>query len=219
MTIVTESLGISGSDAILYEDTSGGNMVMAITHPDYLSNHRFRVIPFDNVGTGLFTAAPAGTTTGLQQEADNLAVLTAACYANDSSLAFIAANQVLSDNTGTQPYPFSFGGGSASVGTAAGASEPRWLEAVLVAKGVDGSRWQLRLPGLAVNQLTTFGRLLYTSWAAAIQALALYLTGGANGPTHAAKTNVVTHSGAKLALPVYIIGGKNKRIARHFRVA
>lgn len=219
MTIQTESIG--AGFGTLYEDTSGGNLVLSISAPTYTSNHKFRVIEFDTAGTGLFTSAPGGTTNGIQQEADNIAPLVAAVYAADTNGAFTRANQVLSDNTGTQPYPFAFSGGASfGAGTGGGTSAHPAFWADLAGVGTDGSRWRLTIPGPSSAQITDAPeRVSQAAFGAAFKALADYLTGQTNGGVHAVKTNVVTHSGARIATPVFLVTVWSKRLRRRFRIA
>jgi hypothetical protein len=218
MTISSESIG-SGF-GILYEDTSGGFLSLEITHVDYTSTHKFRVRPFGSSSSGVFNAPPSGTTANIGQEADNLATLIAAMYGNTASGAFTEVNQVLTDNTGVQPYPYTFGGGAAfSAGTASGGNGQTFVTNNLVAKGTDGSRWLLMLPGVALSEQLNLGRFPRSGFGTALAALADYLLGVTNGPTHAVKTNVVSHSGVSLAGPIFGISSTNKRLRRHFKVA
>lgn len=219
MTIETESIG-SGFGT-LYEDTSGGNIILTISHPTYTSNHKLRVIPFGSSGSGIFNAPPAGTTANLNQEADNLATLIAAVYDASTQAAFTRANQVLADNTGTQPYPYAFDAGAAfAAGTGGGTAGHPAFWADLTGVGTDGSRWRLTLPGPSSNQIVDSPeRISEAGFGANFAALASYLTGQSNGPTHAVKTNVVTHSGVPLAAPLFLVTVWSKRLRRRFRIA
>lgn len=219
MTIQTESIG-SGFGT-LFEDTSGGNLVLTISHPTYTSNHKLRVIPFGSGGSGVFNSPPSGTTPNIQQEADNLIALIEALYDASTNGAITSVNQVLSDNTGTQPYPYSFTSGATfSAGTAGGSPQSPAFWADLVGKGTDGSKWRLTLPGVSTLQLSdTPARSLQASFGAQFLALAEYLTGTANGGVHAVKTNVVTHSGVPIAPPLALVTVWSKRLRRHFRIA
>ena len=203
-----------------YLDGSGGFMTLAISHPNYTSTHKFRVIPFSTGSGTPYVGPPAGTVSSVQQEADNLASLIAACYAADTAGAFIALNQVLSDNSGTQPFPMSFTSGATfAAGTDGGVSLPVWTVANIVGKSTQGARWRVSLPGPSNTSITGHNRVSQASMPTSELNLANYLTGQANGPVHAAKSNVVAHDGFTLLAPLFLLAFDNKRLRRHFRVS
>lgn len=213
---------LSGGGGIdeVWGDFSGGIIIFQFIHPSYTGTHGFRVIPFDTAGTGLFTSPPTGTTNGLQQEADNLCTLIAALYNPDTTISALAATQTLADHSGQAPYPFSFAGSSTSVGTAGGVSLPVPDVLELVSRGADGSRWRVQLPGYstAITDAAAHKETAASS-AGAVRTLVDYLGGQSNGPTHAVKTNVVTHNGVPVLFsPMTIIQNMNKRLRRHFKV-
>jgi hypothetical protein len=217
MTIQTEAE--SDGSGVLYEDTSGGFLAMAVTSGNYTSVHRYRVLPFDTTGTGLYTGAPAGTVSGIENDAENLAALVGGLYPAGGAGAFIKAFQVLSDSTGVQPYPFSFGNAALfAAGTGGGTAWPGFVVGTLAGTGTDGSRWQLHFPGPSDAQFSLFGRFNYAGSGSGVQALMNYLTRATNGPVHAQKTGVVTHSGATLQAPLAALLSTNKRLRRRFRV-
>jgi hypothetical protein len=217
MTIQTEAE--SDGSGILYEDTSGGYLALAITSGNYTSLHKLRVLPFDTAGTGLYTSPPSGTVSGIENDAENLASLVAGLYDGASAGAFVKAFQVLSDNTGVQPYPFSFGGSALfGAGTGGGAAWPGFVVGSLAGTGSDGSRWQLHFPGPSNAQFSVFGRFNYAGSGSGVQALMNYLTRASNGPVHAQKTGVVTHSGATIQAPMAALLATNKRLRRRYRV-
>lgn len=202
----------------VWGDFSGGEILFSIVAPSYTSFHIFRVLPFDAVGTGLYTAPPAGVVTGIQQDADNLATLIKALYNADTTVSFYAANQVKADHTGVVPYAFIFASSSTVAGTAAGASHavPNVLN--FNSRGSDGSRWRVTFPGYS----STFGsdavKTPFPVLGGAELALAQYICGVNNGPTHAAKTGLVTHNGVPIAFVGSVTVEMNKRLRRHFRV-
>lgn len=214
---------LSGSGGIDEEwgDKSGGVIQFAFTHPTYTSLHEFRVLPFDTAGTALYTGSPAGVVTGVQQEADNLATLIAALYAADTTIAALALSQTLSSQNGQAPYAFTFAGTSTVAGSAGGSSLPVFNVENFTSRGADGSRWHVTLPGVssAVSSGTGGIQRWPTIGAGAVQNLVNYLTGVSNGPTHAAKTGVVTHNGVAIQKgPGTITNAMNKRLRRHFKV-
>lgn len=215
---ITPLSGSGGIDEV-WGDFSGGSIVFSFVHPTYTSTHELRVIPFDTAGTGLFTSPPVGSTSGLQQEADNLATLIAALYAADTTISAVFALQTLADHSGQAPYPFSFAGSSTVAGSAGGTSNPVPNVYSLNSRGGDGSRWRLPLPG--VSSATTTGLAGKATWgsfgAGPEQNLLKYLAGLTNGPTHAVKSNVVTHNGVQIAFsPGTVTTIINKRLRRHF---
>lgn len=218
MTIQTESLG--AGLGTLYEDGSGGFLEYTITADGYTSTHKLRVLPFDTVGTGLYTAAPAGTVSGIESEAENIMSLIADVYDTSAFGAVIRAYQTLSDETGVQPYPFSFGGAALfASGTAGTTPWPGFVLATIAGIGTDGSRWQMHLPGPDQSQFSVMGRFNYAGSGSAVQALMDYLTRVSNGPVHAQKTGVVTHSGVQLLAPLASLLSTSKRLRRRFRVS
>lgn len=216
---ITPLSGSGGIDEV-WGDFSGGILLFAFTHPNYTSQHGIRVIPFDGTSF-LFTAPPGGTTSGLQQEADNLATLIAAVYAADTTIACVGATQTLADHSGQAPTGFAPAGSSTVAGSDGGTSLPVYNVEELVSRGADGSRWRLTLPGPSnTSDSGTGGK---TSWpslgAGPYKALAQYLAGQTNGPVHAVKTNVCTHNGVGILFAAgNDISNLNKRLRRHFKV-
>lgn len=217
---ITPLSGSGGIDEV-WGDLSGGSILFSFTHPNYTSLHQLRVRPFDTTGTALYTGSPVGVVTGVEQEAENLVTLIAACYAADTTIGALTLAQTLPDHTGEIPYDFTFGGGTVSAGTGGGTSLPVFNVVELVSRGADGSRWRLTLPG--VSNTHESGTGAKDGWAGASSSpfldLVKYLSGVTNGPTHAAKTGVVTHNGVPIAFaPGNFINTLNKRLRRHFKV-
>jgi hypothetical protein len=201
-----------------WEDLSGGELHFSINHGNYTSLHVIRVLPFDSTGT--YVSPPASTETNLGQTADNFMALVKACYDNTATGGVYAANQTNSDNLGETPFPYTFGVGAAfGAGTATGANWVTWVAARLVALDGFGGRWQLELPGVSTDGLSTLGRFLVNSSSGPLSDLGKYIGRQTNGPTHAVKSAIVTHAGNPITGGMSIVGDSNQRLRRHFRVA
>lgn len=212
---------LSGSGGIdeLWGDFSGGTIVLAFQHPTYTGQHGLRVWNFSTDGLGTFTAGGPGGTTTLQQEADNLVSLLAACYAADTTISAIFARQTTTDHKSEVPYPYQFTAPASLAGTAGGSSNPVPDVINLVSRGGDGSRWALQLPGFSsLVSSTASNKVGFAATTGAVNALVKYLCGQTNGPVHGVKTNVVTHNGVAISFSVgNAIQQMNKRLRRHFK--
>lgn len=210
---------LSGGSGVNTEwgDFSGGEIVFTVTHEGgYVSRHVLRVIPFDNTGT--FGAPPAGTTSNLSQEAQNITALLRPLYANTATIAFIAVNQTLAAHTGQAPFAYTFTGTVSGAGSAAGADLTVPNVIVLASRGADGSRWRLTLPGASTSvNAGNASKTPFPSLTGAVANLINYLTGQTNGGVVAVKTNVVTHNGVVIQFsPGNSITSTNKRLRRRF---
>jgi hypothetical protein len=210
----------TGGDGVIYLDESGGYIQFSISAGGYNSVHKLHVLPFGVSASGVYDAPPAGHEANIGATADNVMALIAGIYDGTAAGAAFAAYQVLPDNTGVQPYPYSFPGTALfTAGTASGSGWPYFVEGTVAGHGIDGSRFQLHLPGPAISVASVFGRFDPASVGSPIAALMSYLTGQTNGPVHAQKTCVVSHAGEPLAAPLAWLLATNKRLRRRARVA
>jgi hypothetical protein len=215
---ITPLSGSTSGDEV-WGDFSGGEIVFGIISATYTAFAQFRVLPFDTSGTGLFTGPPAGSTNGLQQEADNLCTLIAALYDAGTTVTASHANQALTDHSGEMPYDYSFAGTSSHAGTAGGTANPVPTVLNFNGRGGDGSRWRVTLPGYSNAIGGGVAKDLYGALTGAPAALAAYLTRQANGPTHAVKSCVCTHNGVTISTAGFSVTSMiNKRLRRHFKL-
>lgn len=213
---VSEGSGLGN----LYLDESGGFIQYTLTSGGYTSVHKAHVIPFGASSSGVYNSPGAGVEANLQQTADNLISLIKAVYDASSFGAAIGAYQVFTDNSGVQPYPYSFTTAAAfTAGTASGSPWPFFVDAGITGKSTDGARWQMHLPGPAQSVFSLFGRFAYAGVGSPVQALMDYITGVTNGPVHSAKTAVVAHDGLPIVAPTFALLATNKRLRRRGRVA
>lgn len=216
---------LSGSEATesneVWGDFSGGEILIAIQHPGYLSQHLVRVAPFSADGLGTYTDSSGGRETTVQQTADNVVTLLRALYAADTTVAAMGVNQTLPDHSGTAPYPLSLATGHFGAGTAGGTSANPADAVVMQSRGSDGSRWRFVVQGASSAVYTPgAGRSLWAAvGAGAFLDFIKYLTGQTNGPVATLKTQVVTHNG----VPIQAGPGANmneilKRVRRHLKL-
>lgn len=210
-----------GGGSELWDDGSGGALVLGITGPDaYTHVHKVHVLPFGSGGSGVYNAPPAGVETNLGQTADNLMALIAACYNADAFGAVQSANQIDAGGDALVPYTYAFGAGAAfAAGTAAGTRWDTWVTARFTGLDTFGGKFSLELPGVSQSVLSRLFRIGIDSATGALKALGDYLSGQTNGGVHAAKTAIVSHAGNPLRTQMFIVGSTNKRLRRHFKVS
>lgn len=212
---------LSGSGGIdeVWGDQSGGTLIFSVSDTTSSTLHQLRVRAFSTDGLGTFTDVSGGKSATIQDEAENLANLIAALYPASVTVAMVGINQTSTDHTTEFPYAYTGTTPSSYAGAAGGSRDSLAIVDNFNGRGTDGSRWRLTLPGLSNAILTAVaGKVRWPSvGAGAALNLIQYLTGQANGPIHATKTQVVTHNG----VPIDFNSGSvttmyNKRLRRKY---
>lgn len=211
-----------GGKGLIWLDETGGYILVSVSNPDYTSLHKFHVAAFD--GTGAYLSAGGSDEPDLAATAANIVALIRHIYTNNTGIVPIAVYKVNAAGDGVDPFSYSFPGGLSVVGDAAGAATSSACQISFTAKGTDFSRWQIHLFGPASGFWAPAVRNVTISGGDANDDIAQYLAGAAAGPGlagHGAGKNtmVLTHAGAKIALPVWKITSENKRIRRRLKVA
>lgn len=211
-----------GGLGIVWLDKSGGFIQIAVANVGYTSLHKFHVKAFDD--SGAYTSPGGSDEADLNATAANLIALLKPMFASGTALSPVAVYKTNTPGDGVTPFSYSFDAGLSVGGSSSGTATSPSTQSSLTAKGSDYSRWQAHFFGCADDVWAGPTRGLTNLSGGAIDQLAQYLAHARTGPGLAGhgvskNTMVVTHAGAEIVNPVWLVMSVNKRIRRRLHIS